>query len=457
MEYLMTGFSPAVDAFAFSNSGWSIDEDEAAAILDVVRDATLAALAVRPPLVDALFDGLLLAGPFLAIPQVRDLLIKQLADYSALDAAKPAFCCGMCFCALDAYHARQPSTRGVPGRPPTRRGTPHEAAVRANLLERHLAAWRAGAAWTAVESKLVQRTRSVDAVRRRSAREVARVVAALRTDSPTPILIHQDSSDPFSSHCLVAYGAAVHPPAAGTQTIELYVYDPNQPILSSGVAPDNPDAWSPEVTLTVVLDGTLAQPTAVRSLQLSGSGWSLIGLSTTPYTAAAPSPSVAALATTSKRAGRDLTVAFHLANYGIGEIGPFVVGARSTIVVAAPGRPDDRRDVVIRVPRPGGGPRAVDGPNATVGTVTVHGTPSRLVSDRTPNPPVVIAPDGELIGEVTFAAVPDVIRVAPILSFVWRSRLATLRDPSGTWKRSYERRPSGPGLLIRPPQGGGLI
>lgn len=454
MEYLLTGFSPAVDAFAFSNSNWSIDEDEAEAILEVVKQAALASLGFRLPLVDALFDGLLLAGPFLAIPQVRDRLVEWLAGYTKLDAARPAFCCGMCFCALDAYHARQPSTRGSPGRIPTRHGTPEEAAVRKNLLQRHLAAWKAGAAWTAIETKLVQRTRSVNAVRRRSAREVVRLVTALRNDVPTPILIHQDGDDPFSSHCLVAYGAVVHPLAAGSQVIELYVYDPNQPITAVGGAPGDIGTWTSEVTLTVVLDGGLAAPTSVQGLELSGSSWKLVGLSLTPYAAAAPSPAVVEVSAVASRARRDVTVGFQLGNRGIGEVGPFVIRGRATTVVAGPGRRGDWPEVIIREPQIGGGRRTTDEPTTTSVTTTVRVPPSSIVKDRTPNPSVVVPPGGSVRGEVTFTGVPDVIRVVPVLDFGWQSRVAALRDPSGQWRRVYERRPPGAGVLVKPEQPG---
>ncbi len=454
MEYVLTGFSPAVDAFAFSNAGWSIDEDEASVILDVVKKAAIAALMVRPPLLDAVFDTILLAGPFLAIPRVQDQLIKWLANNGTLDAAEPAFCCGMCFCALDAYSARVPSSRGVFGIPPTRHGTPQEAALRKVLLERHLDAWKAGAAWTSVETKIIQRTQGVNAIRKRSARDVARLVASLRSDVPLPVLIHQNDSDPFSSHCLVAYGAVVHPQVGDAQEIELYVYDPNQPILHD---PRQASGSSPEATLKITLEGGLAAPRSVREIVLSGSGWDLVGLSLTPYTPAAPSPSLVEASAAATLSGHAVKVAFQIANVGTGEIGPFVVGARSTAVIAAPGTRDDWPHAVIKKPKPGGGVRTVDGPTVTTDTVVVRVPPTFIVKDGIPNLPQLVAPGTSAGAEVSFATASDVIRVTSVLAFVWRSKIATLRDPSLVWNRTYERRAPGAGVMVRPPAGTGLV
>lgn len=455
MEYLLTGFSPAVDAFAFSNSGWSIDEDEAAVILDVVRKAALAGLAIRPPLVDAVLDTLLMGGPFLAIPEVQELLVKWLAGYDKLDAARPAFCSGMCFCALDAYGARQPSSRGAPGRRPTHQGTPVEAALRKQLLERHLAAWRQGAARIAIETKLIQQTQGVAAVRKRAARDVARLVSALRNDQPTPILVHQDKADPFSSHCVVAYGAVVHPPAGDAQVIDFYVYNPNAPVTRIGGDAGTVAGWQGESTLTVTLGGGLAAPTAVRALALSSAaGWKLNGLSLTPYAPAAPAPALVESGATAAIALGNITAAFHIANVGSGEIGPFVVGARMTTVTAAPGTRDNWPEVTVRDPRVGGGVRPQDGPSTTYDTVVIRVPPTATVVDRSPNAPQTVAPGTSAGAEVTCKGSADVVRLDPTLTFLWRSRIADLHDQAAAspWRRTYERRAPGPGVVVRPPR-----
>ncbi len=453
MEYLLTGFSPAVDAFAFTNRNWSIDEDEAAVILDVVMKAAVASLAIRPPLVDAVFDTLLFAGPLLAIPQVQEQLVKWLANNGTLDAANPAFCCGMCFCALDAYTARVPSTRGVADRQPTRHGTPQEAALRKQLLGRHLDAWKSGAAWNAVETKFIQRTQDVGAVRKRSAREVARIVTSLRNDVPLPILIHQDDSDPFSSHCLVVYGALVHPPVGDAQDIELFVYDPNAPVLKSSLSPTG---WTSETLLKVTLEGGLAAPRSVRALGLTSSPeWRLVGVSITPYAPAAPAPSLVESSARASVAGRDVNVTFSISNVGTGEVGPFVVGGRASVVTAAPGTHDTWPQVSVPKGTVGGVRMGEDGPAATPGRVVIRVPPTYLVKDRTENLPQLVAPGTAAGAEVTFASVADVIRVSSVLKFSWRSQVDALRDPLAKASRSYERRAPGAGVVVRPSRAGG--
>lgn len=449
MEYLLTGFSPAVDAFAFTNENWSIDEDEVTVILDVAMKAAVASLAIRPPLVDAVLDTLLFAGPFIAIPEVREKLVKWIADNGGLDATRPAFCCGMCFCALDAYTARVPSPRGVAGRQPTRHGLPQEAALRKQLLDRHLDAWKSGAAWNAIETKIIQRFQGVDAIRRRSAREVARLVTSLRNNVPVPVLIHQDDSDPFSSHCLVVYGALVHPPVGDAQDIEFFVYNPNAPVLKSTTSVTG---WTEESRLTVTLEGGLAAPRSVRALNLSSdSQWTLIGVSITPYAPAAPAPSVIETSAKAVVSGRDVNVTFAISNVGTGEIGPFVVGGRATVVVPAPGTRESWPQVTVPKSTPGGTRLEENGPPPPPGRVIIRVPPTYVVKDRTENLAQLVAPGTTASAEVTFASAPDVIRVSSVLGFKWRSQVDALR---GTAERNYERRAPGAGVVVRPPRVG---
>lgn len=442
--YLLTEFSPYIDAYRFNNNQWDIGPDEASAIYGAFTKLTATALAVRLPFVDVLFDAVTLGlGPLLGIPHVASEVEKVMTSFiegiSALDTAGPAFCCGMCYCALDSYSARAPNVRGTIAAP-KHSGSADDAKLRAYTLARHIDAWTSGGAIAAtLEWKLIQKTQDPDVLRRRSATKLGAILASLRNNEPVPLLVHQlDDDSPFSSHCVVAYGAKIE-----GNIVELLIYDPNHPVDR-----DEGEAADTDVSrLVIELEGTVEAPTSVKSLALPQSSWTVFAFDVIRYAPKAPAlVSLAQAAATVTRTPPTQTVALQIANRGTGAIGPFTVEPRASYVTSTP----SNRDWITRI----GSRRFVTVRDASAvpsETATNAAPPpvARVVTlkDQSPNAAITLQAGAQSRQELTFMAAQAML-VTPVAHFSWRSAFHDEITAQTGVEPTYVRRIANAGVMV---------